>query len=182
MGGEQVAMANGTMHLQAFARKFRFTPLQLDQRVDSLSGGEQARLLIATLMRQQADVLILDEPTNDLDILTLESLEESLKAFPGGMVLITHDRYLLNSVCNDFVALDGQGSTYGGVQWESQLSQHIHKTISQAPSSSSSNQLELDQKPQEVFTLSHKERKELRSLEGRIEKQSQIDGFRRGHG
>ena len=180
MGGEQVAMANGHMHLQAFARKFRFTPLQLDQRVDSLSGGEQARLLIATLMQEQADVLILDEPTNDLDIITLEALEESLKSFPGGMVLITHDRYLLTTVCNTFVALDGHGSAtrvsdYG--QWEAQLNERVKqlakgKTASDAPATAASAG-STSEVTQESQNLSHKERKELRSLEGRIEKAEQ---------
>ena len=172
MGGEQVAMANGTLHIQAFARKFRFTPLQLDQRVDSLSGGEQARLLIATLMQQQADVLVLDEPTNDLDIITLESLEESLQAFPGGIVLITHDRYLLNTVCNDFIALDGTGNAshvadYG--QWEALAKQQPSTDPKPQTDANVSDKAD----PTSAATaqnLSHKERKELRSLEGRIEK------------
>ena len=172
MGGDQVAMANGTMHIQAFARKFRFTPLQLDQRVDSLSGGEQARLLIATLMQQEADVLVLDEPTNDLDIITLESLEESLQAFPGGIVLITHDRYLLNTVCNDFIALDGSGQTTrvaDYAQWEAVAktgpkAQVEEPRIAKSPSASG------QQTGSTESGLSHKERKELRSLEGRIEK------------
>ena len=171
-GGEQVAMGSGTMHIQAFARKFRFSPLQLEQRVEAMSGGEQARLLIAMLMQQEADVLVLDEPTNDLDIITLESLEESLQSFPGSIVLITHDRYLLNTVCNAFIALDGQGNCshvadYG--QWEAiakQQPQHLDEGQSSSPAVAATKEVQT----QNTNDLSHKERKELRSLEGRIEK------------
>lgn len=166
-GGDQVAMANGSMHIMAFAKKFRFDALQLDQRLISLSGGEQARLLIATLMQQTADVLVLDEPTNDLDIATLEALEESLLAFPGALVLITHDRYLLNRVCNELIALDGHGtaariSDYS--QWEA-LQQRLETQRSDHRESEPVNDSPSDDAP-----LTHQERKELRSLEGRIEK------------
>jgi ATP-binding cassette subfamily F protein uup len=77
--------------------------------VSRLSGGEQARLLIARLMLQPADLLILDEPTNDLDIPTLEVLEDSLLEFPGALVLVTHDRWLLDRVSTILLALDGTG-------------------------------------------------------------------------
>ena len=77
--------------------------------VGRLSGGEQARILIARLMREPADLLILDEPTNDLDIPTLEVLEESLAEFPGALVLVTHDRFLLDRVSTVILALDGRG-------------------------------------------------------------------------
>jgi len=77
--------------------------------VGRLSGGEQARVLIARLMLQPADLLLLDEPTNDLDIPTLEVLEEGLLEFPGALVLVTHDRYLLDRVSTHLLALDGEG-------------------------------------------------------------------------
>jgi ATP-binding cassette subfamily F protein uup len=77
--------------------------------VGRLSGGEQARVVLARLMLEPADLLLLDEPTNDLDIETLEVLEESLLAFPGALVLVTHDRYLLDRVSTRILALDGRG-------------------------------------------------------------------------
>jgi ABC transport system ATP-binding/permease protein len=86
-----------------------------------LSGGERARVLIARLMLQPADVLILDEPTNDLDIPTLEVLEESLVDFPGGLVLVTRDRFLLDRVSTVVLALDGAGGASffaDSAQWE----------------------------------------------------------------
>ncbi len=89
--------------------------------VGRLSGGEQARILIATLMRTPADVLVLDEPTNDLDIPTLEVLEESLIEFPGAIVLVTHDRFLFERVTTTVLALDGTGAAMAFAdyrQWE----------------------------------------------------------------
>ncbi len=90
-------------------RAFLFSNEQLNQPVSRLSGGERARVLIANLMLESADVLLLDEPTNDLDIPTLEILEESLVEFPGSLVLVTHDRYLLDRVSTTVVGLDGEG-------------------------------------------------------------------------
>ena len=97
------------LHVAAWAKRFLFRPEQLDTPVARLSGGEQARILIARLMLRPADLLILDEPTNDLDIPTLEVLEESLLEFPGALVLVTHDRYLLDRVATALLALDGRG-------------------------------------------------------------------------
>jgi ATP-binding cassette subfamily F protein uup len=92
-----------------WAKRFLFDSGQLDRPMSSLSGGEQARVLIARLMLQPADVLLLDEPTNDLDIPTLEVLEDSLIDFPGALVLVTHDRYLLDRVSTVVLGLDGRG-------------------------------------------------------------------------
>ena len=98
-------------HITAWAKRFLFRPEQLDQLVGDLSGGEQSRILIARLMLYPADLLLLDEPTNDLDIASLEVLEEGLEEFPGALVLVTHDRSLLDRLCTDILGLDGQGGT-----------------------------------------------------------------------
>ncbi|MCA9524391.1 MAG: ABC-F family ATP-binding cassette domain-containing protein [Myxococcales bacterium] len=108
--GDELSVAGRGVHVMAWARKFLFRPEQLDQPVSSLSGGEQARLLIARLMLQPADLLLLDEPTNDLDIPTLEVLESALLDFPGAMVLVSHDRYLLDQVCNLTIGLHPGGA------------------------------------------------------------------------
>jgi ABC transport system ATP-binding/permease protein len=93
----------------SWASRFLFSGDQLHQPVGRLSGGERARVLIARLMLEPADLLLLDEPTNDLDIPTLEILEESLMEFPGALVLVTHDRYLLDRVSTTVLGLDGRG-------------------------------------------------------------------------
>jgi len=108
------------VHVVGWARRFQFRDEQLDQPVGELSGGEQARVHIARLMLRPADLLLLDEPTNDLDIPTLEVLEESLLGFPGALVLVTHDRYLLDRVSTFLLGLDGSGGAtfYADVeQW-----------------------------------------------------------------
>ena len=106
---DSVVYQDRVVHVASYAARFLFTGEQLNQPVERLSGGERARVLIARLMLEPADVLILDEPTNDLDIPTLEILEEALLDFSGALVLVTHDRYLLDRVTNAVVGLDGRG-------------------------------------------------------------------------
>ena len=119
--GDSVVYQDREVHVASWAAKFLFTGEQLNQPVERLSGGERARVLIAQLMLQPADVLLLDEPTNDLDIPTLEILEESLLEFRGSLVLVTHDRYLLDRVSTTVLGLDGRGGaeTFADYsQWE----------------------------------------------------------------
>jgi ABC transport system ATP-binding/permease protein len=122
--GDSVIYQDRQIHVASWAAKFLFTGEQLNQPVGKLSGGERARVLIAQLMLQPADILLLDEPTNDLDIPTLDILEESLLEFRGSLVLVTHDRYMLDRVSTVVLGLDGQGSVglfadYS--QWETWL-------------------------------------------------------------
>ena len=107
--GDSVIYQDRVTHVASWAAKFLFKGEQLNQPVERLSGGERARVLIAQLMLQPADVLLLDEPTNDLDIPTLEILEESLLEFRGSLVLVTHDRYMLDRVSTIVLGLDGRG-------------------------------------------------------------------------
>ena len=120
--GDSVIYQDRVVHVASWAAKFLFTGEQLNQPVEQLSGGERARVLIAQLMLQPADILLLDEPTNDLDIPTLEILEESLLEFRGSLVLVTHDRYMLDRVSNIVLGLDGQGNAESFAdysQWDS---------------------------------------------------------------
>ena len=120
-GGDSVIFQGRAIHVAGWAKRFLFRPDQLETPVGRLSGGEQARVLVARLMLEPADVLMLDEPTNDLDIPTLEVLEESLLEFSGALVLVTHDRYLLDRVSTGLLALDGRGGVvpYADyTQWE----------------------------------------------------------------
>ena len=134
--GDTVIYQDRSIHVASWAARFLFTGEQLNQPVERLSGGERARVLIAQLMLQPADVLLLDEPTNDLDIPTLEILEESLLEFRGSLVLVTHDRYMLDRVSNIVIGLDGQGgsSTFADYsQWESWMQEREQTSKLPAP-------------------------------------------------
>lgn len=109
--GDFVTFQGKPVHVNGFCKRFLFSPDLLDLTLETLSGGERARIAIAHLMLQPADLLLLDEPTNDLDIQTLETLEASLIDFPGAVVLITHDRCMLDRICNLFLALGDPSKT-----------------------------------------------------------------------
>ncbi len=119
--GDSVIYQDRVIHVASWAARFLFTGEQLNQPVERLSGGERARVLIAQLMLQPADVLLLDEPTNDLDIPTLEILEQSLLEFRGSLVLVTHDRYMLDRVSTIVLGVDeGEAGSFADyLQWES---------------------------------------------------------------
>ncbi len=104
-----ISYRESTIHVTGWAKKFGFREDQLGSKVALLSGGEQARLAIAKLMLQPADLLILDEPTNDLDLASLGSLEEGMESFPGALILVSHDRFVLDKVCNQVLVL-GEGA------------------------------------------------------------------------
>jgi ATP-binding cassette subfamily F protein uup len=107
--GDHVVFRDRPMHVAGWARRFLFGSDRLEVPVGRMSGGEKARVLVARLMLQPADLLLLDEPTNDLDLDTLEALEESLLDFPGAIVLVTHDRFLFDRVSTHVLGLDGEG-------------------------------------------------------------------------
>ena len=119
---DSVIYQDRVIHVAAWAARFLFAGEDLNRPVGRLSGGERARVLIAQLMLQSADLLLLDEPTNDLDIPTLEILEESLLDFRGALVLVTHDRYMLDRVSTVVLGLDGHrnfGRFASYSQWDS---------------------------------------------------------------
>ncbi len=119
--GDTVIYNGKPIHVNGWAQKFLFSSDRLELPVRCLSGGERARILIAKLMLEPADILFLDEPTNDLDIQTLEVIEESLNEFPGAIVLISHDRCMMDRVCTQILGLgEGEGGNlYADYrQWE----------------------------------------------------------------
>ncbi|MEM7245198.1 MAG: ABC-F family ATP-binding cassette domain-containing protein [Acidobacteriota bacterium] len=119
--GDTVLFRGQQVHVSGWAQRFLFRTEQLPVSVGQLSGGERSRILLARMMLLPADVLLLDEPTNDLDIATLEVLEQSLLDFPGALVLVTHDRFLLDRVATSVVAVEPGGcvTTYADLaQWE----------------------------------------------------------------
>jgi len=135
--GDTVSFRQSKIHVMAWAKRFCFRPEQMDQDVGSLSGGEHARLLISQLMQQPADVLLLDEPTNDLDIATLEVLEDAILSFPGAVCVVTHDRFLLDRVSTKLLALDGFGkATPHADYWQWQQAQALDIGRSSQPTAS----------------------------------------------
>ena len=175
--GDSVVYQDRLIHVAAWAAKFLFAGEQLNQPVEKLSGGERARVLIAQLMLQPADILLLDEPTNDLDIPTLDILEESLLEFRGSLVLVTHDRYMLDRVSTVILGLDGEGNAglfadYS--QWESwvegrkQLARNRARSVRVAVPAETTGQTAGKKK------LSYLEAREYETIEQRVADAEQV--------
>ena len=161
---DSVVYKGQPIHVAAWAKRFLFPQDQLHQAVSRLSGGEQARVLIANLMLKPADILLLDEPTNDLDIPTLEVLEESLSEFPGAIVLITHDRFLLDRLSDKLLYLDGHGKAEFFADY-AQWRQAMQKPASKPAAVIVEKSEQVNRKK-----LSYEEQKELSRLPGKIQK------------
>jgi len=134
--GEHVEYKGQRIHVRGWAARFLFRQEQLHMPLRLLSGGEQSRVLIARLMLQEADLLLLDEPTNDLDLRSLEVLEQSMLDFPGALILVTHDRWLLDRVSQSILALDGKGHARMFAelsQWESWRESERQRPAAAAP-------------------------------------------------
>jgi ATP-binding cassette subfamily F protein uup len=165
--GDYVTFRGQPIHVNGWCKRFLFSPDLLDLPISSLSGGERARISIAHLMLKPADLLLLDEPTNDLDIPTLETLEEGLIDFPGAVVLITHDRCMLDRICNCVLALGDpeQVSLYADYsQWEA--------SQKKSPTSEKSKEKKGDSPPPKP-KLSYKEKREFEEAEALIAKQEE---------
>ncbi len=178
--GDGVIYQGRVVHVASWAARFLFSGEQLNQPVRNLSGGEKARVLIAKLMLEPADILLLDEPTNDLDIPTLEILEENLLDFPGALVLVTHDRYLLNRVASTVLGLDGKGNTgrfADYAQWEVWLEEQDATQQNRASDTSSKRA-----PGSETAETSNGKKKKLSYLEARefatIEKRVEVSDHR----
>ncbi|MGA7286547.1 MAG: ABC-F family ATP-binding cassette domain-containing protein [Terriglobales bacterium] len=173
--GDSIIYRDRVIHVAGWAARFLFTGEQLSQPVGRLSGGERARVLIAQLMLQPADILLLDEPTNDLDIPTLEILEESLIDFPGSLVLVTHDRYMLDRVSTIVLGLNGKGgaNTFADYaqweQWQSQRQKSDEAGPATLPTSASSTQATPTRKK-----LSYLDAREYATIEQRVEEAEQL--------
>jgi len=108
-GGETVRLGEESISLRAYLRRFLFSEDRINTKISQLSGGERSRVLLAKILKRGGNVLMLDEPTNDLDLGTLRLLEEALVAFGGCVIVVSHDRYFLNRVCTSILAFEGEG-------------------------------------------------------------------------
>ena len=162
--GEYVLFRGQPIHVNGWCKRFLFSPDLLDLQIGNLSGGERARIAIAHLMLQPADLLLLDEPTNDLDIPTLETLEESLLDFPGAVVLITHDRCMINRICSTLLAIGNPDQTdlYADyAQWEA------------AQALSEKKMKKAEPPPTKTTKSSYSKQREVKQIEEKIEKLEQ---------
>jgi len=179
--GDSVIYQDRVTHVASWAAKFLFKGEQLNQPVERLSGGERARVLIAQLMLQPADVLLLDEPTNDLDIPTLEILEESLLEFRGSLVLVTHDRYMLDRVSTIVLGLDGRGGAerfadYSQWEaWQAEREQSAQGNTRVAPRAAADTGTSAKKK------LSYLEAREYASIEERVADAEKVMEAKRTH-
>lgn len=173
--GDHVDYAGTKVHVKSYLNRFNFSYDQMDMPVAKLSGGEQSRLLLARLMLRPMNVLVLDEPTNDLDMATLDTLEDVLRDFNGAIILVTHDRYFLDRVCNQLIAfgIDEKGkkelTTMVGIeQWEEwhELQIAIRKELEEGGLNTSGESKNAQEKTKKK--LSYKEQREFETIENTI--------------
>jgi ATP-binding cassette subfamily F protein uup len=165
---DAVVFQNREIHVVTWARRFLFHSDQLASRVSELSGGEQARLLLAKVSLLESDILVFDEPTNDLDIQTLEILEQSFIEYPGAIIIVSHDRYMMARVCTEVVGFLPNAEVVRladyaqfEIEWD-----ESSKTAKKNPSIQSGNE---SKQTQAKSTLTFNEKKELQSLERKIQ-------------
>jgi len=177
-GSEWIEIGNQRQHVKSYLGDFLFSPARANSPVRSLSGGERNRLLLARLFARPANVLVLDEPTNDLDIDTLELLEELLQNYDGTVFLVSHDRAFLDNVVTSTIAFEGDAhwrEYEGGVQdwllqsqrskaWAAQMASKATETAAKSNSSSPTPEKTIG-----VKKLSFKEQREFDGLPGLIE-------------
>ena len=170
--GDMVSYLGRNSHIVPWAKRLGFRADQLETPVGDLSGGEQARVLMAMMLQEAVDVLMLDEPTNDLDIQSIEVLERALIKFPGAVVVITHDRFMLDRVCTDLIGLHSNGcwGNYGSVaQWQDAEAHVVEMRLVEQQSVSGRR----ESKPQQTIRskragLTYLEKQEWAGMEERI--------------
>ncbi len=168
-GGDSVNYNGRSIHIVTWAKRFLFMPDQLDMPVKRLSGGEKARIILANIMLAPCDILLLDEPTNDLDILSLEVLEDSIQQFPGAVIIVSHDRFLMDKVCHKILYLDPTAEAKFFKNFHQIM--NFRKTLNEKPKKikkSSENKKSDGNKKQASKIFSYKDKYELDNIEEKI--------------
>jgi len=173
-GTEFVIFGEARLSLRAYLKRFLFADDRIVTQVKHLSGGERSRLLLARILKNGGNFLILDEPTNDLDLPTLRVLEEALVAYPGVVVVVSHDRYFLNRVCTDILAFEGDaqvshhvGSYDDYLEWRRRNARAQTGAVTGAAPKPSPAPREAASARKRKLTF--KEQQELAGMEARIE-------------
>ena len=168
-GAEFVIFGEDRLSLRAYLKRFLFTDDRIDTKVKLLSGGERSRLLLATILKRGGNFIILDEPTNDLDLATLRVLEEALVSFPGIIMAVSHDRYFLNRVCTGILAFEGHGQVdYSIGDYDYYLEKKARLQPKAAKNTSSKARPVANQAKEKPRKLSWNEAKELEGMEAGI--------------
>jgi ATP-binding cassette subfamily F protein uup len=167
-GMEYVRLGDENISLRGYLRRFLFTEERINSKISILSGGERSRVILAKILKRGGNVIVLDEPTNDLDLSTLRLLEEALLHFKGTVISVSHDRYFLNRICTHILAFEGEGRIfYDAGNYDDYLAKRAKRLAAAAPAG--------EVKPgtpgkrlEKVRKLSYKETKELESMEAII--------------
>jgi ATP-binding cassette subfamily F protein uup len=169
-GSEHVRLGEETITLRSYLRRFLFTEDRINTKIAQLSGGERSRVILAKILKRGGNVLILDEPTNDLDLATLRLLEEALLYFDGSIIVVSHDRYFLNRICTDTLAFEGDGVvTLNAGNYDYYLEKRAERppggsfTAPRKPAAGPA-----PQRAEKTRKLSYKETRELETIEGDI--------------
>jgi ATP-binding cassette subfamily F protein uup len=170
-GSEYVRLGDESVTLRSYLRRFLFTEDRINSKIEQLSGGERSRVLLAKILKRGGNVLMLDEPTNDLDLGTLRLLEEALVAFDGSVIVVSHDRYFLNRVCTSILAFEGESVVrYSTGDYDYYLEKRAERFESAvAPTASAvagSERLIGDPRPRK---LKWREAQELETIEAKIQ-------------
>ncbi len=167
-GSEVIRFGKREMTVWTYLRRFLFTDDRIKTKIGRLSGGEKSRLTLAAILKSGGNFLILDEPTNDLDLPTLRILEEALFDFKGCLIIVSHDRYFLNRICNGILAFEGEGNIYFSEgNYDYYLSKRKEKITNVPEDNNVKKKSNYKTKPK-VKKLSWKEKKELEVIEDRI--------------
>jgi ATP-binding cassette subfamily F protein uup len=169
-GTEFVQWGESKISLRSYLKRFLFADDRITTQVKYLSGGERSRLLLARILKRGGNFLILDEPTNDLDLPTLRVLEEALLAFPGVVCVVSHDRYFLNRVCTDVLAFEGDGTIrHSAGDYDYYLEKKTKAVDTKKATAPSAPSPAPASKPAKPGKLSFKDARELEGIEPKIQ-------------
>ena len=169
-GSEFVVYGDERLSVRAYLKRFLFSDDRITSKVKQLSGGERSRLLLARILKNGGNFLVLDEPTNDLDLATLRILEEALIAFGGVVLVVSHDRYFLNRVCNGIIAFEGEGTVvYSEGNYDYYLEKKARTAPQIKPLTSSKQPGAVKPEKERAKKLSYKEMRELEGIEAAIQ-------------
>jgi ATP-binding cassette subfamily F protein uup len=168
-GTEFVQWGESKISLRSYLKRFLFADERITTQVKYLSGGERSRLLLARILKRGGNFLILDEPTNDLDLPTLRVVEEALLAFPGVVCVVSHDRYFLNRICTDILAFEGDGTIrHSAGDYDYYLEKKARPQEAKKLATTSDRPAQSAPKPAKPGKLSFKDARELEGIEPKI--------------